>query len=346
MRPIAAVIEGSVELSRLRESSARRGAHQRIRTLEDFLAEDHRGGPALVDGLLPAEGLCLLLGAEKTGKSLLAILLALCVAAGIPFLGRKTQPCPVLLIEEEGSAEHLQQRLRSVIAALGISAASLPLHVINRSSWRLDAPDDIADIEACMLQLNIKLVVMGPLAQLAEVQDENKAAGFNNVARNVLDLAARAHALVVLSHHRRKPDPRRRHRLSVREFFDTSRGANALTAAMDVGLGLDRDPESPTGELLMLARDEAPARLRIRFDASTLTFAFDAGAPTSREQSEVDRLRAELGETGAISAEQAKSVLGVSLNTAKARLRMLEEDGFLARNARAGAATIWTRAGG
>jgi AAA domain len=339
--PLGEIIRESPRLNGLREHAIRRTRSPRIRTFQQFLAEKFDVVAGRVEGLLPSEGLCLLLGADKTGKSLLNILLALCTAAGIPFLGKATRQCPVLLVEEEGSEEMLQARVARVANGLGLGQVDLPLHVLHRSRWRLDDEADIRVIEDFVVEHSIGLVVMASLAQLANVEDENKASGFNLVARNLLDVAASTHTLFVVAHHRRKPDPRSHGSLSVRQFFDTSRGTNALTAAMDVGLGLDRDPESSTGELLVLARDNAPGRIPLLFDADHLTFGIDERPPTSREQTDLDRLTAALREKGSLKAVEAQVLLKVSLNTAKDRLERLEADGVVEARDHPGRATIW-----
>lgn len=320
----------------------RRRSSVTIRTFKQFLAEEFEEIAGRVEGLLPAEGLCVLLGAEKVGKSLLAILLVLCAAAGRPFLGRKTAPCAALIVEEEGSAATLQERIGNIANALGVLDSNLPLYVVHRTRWRLDDQRHILEIEAAIVEHSIRLIVMGPLAQLADIDDENKAAGFNLVTRNLLDLASRTHVLVVLIHHRRKSDPKRQKRLSIREFFESSRGANALTAAMDVGLGLDRDPEVEAGELLVLARDAAPQRFQVRLDFATLAFTEYQGQPTSREQADLDQLIELVREKGTITAEDATVALNVSLNTAKSRLRALVGDGRFSRQDTHGHASTWS----
>jgi sugar phosphate isomerase/epimerase len=343
---VGEVIADSPELNGLKELAARRRSSVRVRTFQEMLMDDFHVVAGRVSGLLPAEGLCLLLGADKTGKSLINILIALCVAAGVRFLGRDTQPCPVLLIEEEGSLEALQTRLRRVAAGRGLSEHDLPLYVIHRSRWRLDDPAHVAELQSFITNHGVGLVVMGPLAQLADVDDENRASGFNVVARNILDVAADTHTLFVLAHHRRKPDPKAARNLTVRQFFDTSRGTNALTAAMDVGLGLDRDPESEIGELLVLARDDAPSRIRLHFDSDHLTFDVDERPQPNPVRTDLDRLMAALREDGSISAKEASERIGASVNTAKARLERLVYEGLVEVRETPGRATVWVpRAG-
>ena len=314
-------------------------------SFREFLAAEFHAPEERVTGLMPGEGLCVLLGAEKTGKSLLGFQLALCLCGGIPFLGFPVTSCNVLLVEEEGSVAALQSRMSVIASALGVRHSDLPLLVLHRCRWRLDDPQHIAAISDFISAHDIRVVVLGPLAQLADVEDENRAMGFNRVARNLADVATITHTLFVLIHHRRKPDARRAKRLSIKEFFDTSRGTNALTAAMDVGLGLDRDPESQAGELVVLSRDGAPARMSLRFDPDSLVFSRSTQPTQGRKPVHAQRLVDRLREHRTITAVNAADLLAVSLNTAKARLKDLEVDGVVERQDHEGAATVWVLRG-
>ena len=64
----------------------------------------------IVEGLLP-EGLTMLAGAPKAGKSFFALSLSVSVAKGIPFLCFPTSKCNVLYFCFEDDEKRLQQRL-------------------------------------------------------------------------------------------------------------------------------------------------------------------------------------------------------------------------------------------
>ena len=137
-----------------------------------------------IEGLLPTVGLAAVIGAEKTGKSLLMLQMGLCISAGLDFLGMPTVPCPALLIEEEGSEPGLQHRLWLQSKALHVSADT-PLHLMVCQRIRVDDPYDLAAIEREISTTGARVVLMGPLAQLSNVDDENKADGFNRIARTL-----------------------------------------------------------------------------------------------------------------------------------------------------------------
>ena len=68
----------------------------------------------LVEDVLP-EGTSLISAASKIGKSWMVLDLGLCVAAGLPFMGHKTNRCGVLYLALEDSLGRLQGRMNKVL---------------------------------------------------------------------------------------------------------------------------------------------------------------------------------------------------------------------------------------
>jgi hypothetical protein len=244
-----------------------------VLTLAELLAAEIPTPPSRVAGLLPGEGFGILAGPRKHGKTLLELELGLCVAGGVPFLGRDTAQAAVLIIEEEGAALALQDRLRGQAEALGVPADA-PLHIAHRQRFRLDHPADVAAIDELIVRTGAGLVIIGPLAQVAAIdENSNSTDGMGPIVRTMTDLAARHRALVKLVHHLRKPVGASQAPKSVDEFFYRVRGADALVAGVDVALGLWREPEAKDGTLYVLARDGENVRIPLLFDAWSLTFS-------------------------------------------------------------------------
>jgi hypothetical protein len=97
----------------------------------------------LVEGMI-ARGLPnLLSGDGGSGKSSLAVQIAVAVAAGRELFGREVQQAPVLLVLCEDPPGEIQYRLEQCCAALGVDLAALPLY-----TWpRLGKDTSIATIE-------------------------------------------------------------------------------------------------------------------------------------------------------------------------------------------------------
>ncbi|MGZ5988749.1 MAG: AAA family ATPase, partial [Rhizomicrobium sp.] len=79
----------------------------------------------VVDGMIPDGEVTLLTGAGGVGKTLLAQQLATAVSQGLPFLGRKTQACKVMLFLCEDSEDELQLRQRDINNSMGLDLAEL-----------------------------------------------------------------------------------------------------------------------------------------------------------------------------------------------------------------------------
>ena len=244
-----------------------------VLSLAEMLAAEIATPPSRVAGLLPGEGFGIIAGPRKHGKTLLELELGLCVAGGVPFLGRTVTQTPVLIIEEEGAARAMQDRLRGAANALGVPADA-PLYIAHRQRYRLDIPADVAAIDELIHATGAGLVIIGPLAQVASIdENSNSADGMGPIVRTMTDLAARHRALVNLVHHLRKPMGTARAPKSVDDFFYLVRGADALVSGVDVALGLWRPPEDAEGTLYVLARDGENARIPLLFDPRSLTFA-------------------------------------------------------------------------
>ena len=95
----------------------------------------------LVEALWTAQGVGIVGGEPKTGKTFLALHIAVAVAAGVPCLQRfPTRAGPVLLFAAEDAPHILRQRLDGIAAASGAALPDLNLHVIDTPSLRLDDP--------------------------------------------------------------------------------------------------------------------------------------------------------------------------------------------------------------
>lgn len=282
--------------------------------------------------LIPGEGFVPLIGAWKEGKTLTSIQMALCIAAGEPFMGRDVEQGTVLLIEEEGNLAALQEHIRSQAAKLGLlhRLADLPLHIAHRQRFTFDTPAGMVEVEAEIIRCGADVVFIGPLAQVAAI-DENSNTDMNKVARLATELVARQHIALVLAHHRRKVGQEGPPR-SVREFMESSRGAGALIGAADAAIGVSRDPESTEGMLYVLLRDGDPQRLPFVFEPASLTIWPD-DSPRSETKAQLDdvesfvRFRWEQGET--TTDDDVAAHFKVSAETGKERLVRLLTDGVL-----------------
>jgi RecA-family ATPase len=79
----------------------------------------------IVEGVIPCSANVLLAAHGGSGKTLLALHLAVCIATGLPFYGVPTTRGVVVALFAEDDADELHRRLSAVCADLGVDMASL-----------------------------------------------------------------------------------------------------------------------------------------------------------------------------------------------------------------------------
>ncbi len=87
-------------------------------------AEDEPDNP-LVEGFIEYGEVVALVGQAKAGKSLLALQLAVCIAAGIPFLGKPCKRQRAYVANLEVSAKQYKKRLRRICRLLDLDPETL-----------------------------------------------------------------------------------------------------------------------------------------------------------------------------------------------------------------------------
>jgi hypothetical protein len=195
----------------------------------DLLARADAELEFAVEGLLPLGGTAVLAGRPKGGKSTLALNLALSVARGETFLGRKTRNGPVLYLALEGAPRGWKAILRS----LGVTSDDDLLMCIDR------APEAaIAWLAEEIEKHGPVLVIVDTMQRLLRVKDGNDYATGSNATDAVIELARLANASLVMLHHSGKT--RRT------DIVDEVMGSTAWAAAVDTVLVLRRSERCRT----------------------------------------------------------------------------------------------------
>ncbi|MDR7433465.1 MAG: AAA family ATPase [Armatimonadota bacterium] len=206
------------------ESPSRSAAQ--LLTAAELLVQAEEDTPWLVEGLLPAGGMSVLVAKPKVGKSTLARALAVAVAQGRGFLGRKVRQGPVLLLSLEERPGDVRRHLRQ----LGLKPEDPLLVAFDLGPKQLD------QLRAWVEQHRPVLVVVDPLIRVVRVIDMAAYAEVARALEGLVDLAHASGAHVQLVHHAPKLG-------DDRSAVDAPLGTTAISGAVDVVLHLKRTPE-------------------------------------------------------------------------------------------------------
>lgn len=195
--------------------------------------------PEIIHGLLRETEIMNIVSAPKCGKSWLVNDMAICLAAGKPWLDRfQTNPCRVLIIDNELHSETTSNRLPRVLSHHGLSIDDLDgrLDVLNlrgnlRSFDELDGElFSTAEFEA----KQYRVIVLDAFYRFntGENASENDNAYMAGVYNKLDRWASRLKCAFVCVHHSSKGDQ------GEKEVFEVGSGASSQARAADTHLVL------------------------------------------------------------------------------------------------------------
>jgi hypothetical protein len=269
-----------------------------------------------VRGVLP-EGVTLLAGKPKLGKSWLALGLCVAVAAGGVALGtRQVEQGDVLYLALEDNRRRLQKRLGKMLrgpAPEGLEIAT---------AWPKLDEGGVEALRAWLAEHpEARLVAVDTLAKIRprtrgqNVYQEDYAA-----LEELLPLAAEHEVAIVVVHHTRK--------MAAADPLDEISGSTGLTGGVDGVLVLKRDRGKADAVLHVDGRDiEEPAEYALKWDAETAGWTIVGDAEEYRMSEERKEILGVLVEAGEfLGPGEVADVLGKPRNTIKQRLWHMAQD--------------------
>lgn len=269
-----------------------------------------------VPGLL-AEGLNLLVGAPKVGKSWLCLAVAIAVAMGGKALGKiEVTTGPVLYAALEDTPRRLQSRLEVL---LGEGPVPTDLHMTTSLSTAADA---IGYLEGWLIAYpTARLVIVDVLRKVRRPQaGRDRYAEDYDAMAELKRLADTYHVAIVAVHHTRKATDES-------DVFNEVSGSTGLTGAADAILIVKRARNTSEAELHITGRDVTEHEYNLAWDADTCSWtltdeppAVAAMAPTRRAIR--DHL---IAVPGATPADVAAAIEATRATTRKTLRRMADD---------------------
>jgi AAA domain/Domain of unknown function (DUF3854) len=291
--------------------------------------------PIISGGILYPSGKLGTTGPGKSLKTMLTQNMTLSLSAGVDFLGfRIPKPRRVLYVQSEVSPYAIQERLKRMIDGRpGLNFADALL--TNAHNLKIDTKEGFRTIQHLIERSRAEVLIFDPLYRL-HTKDENKA----HEMREIVDLFERlidtfGIALGAVHHHGKG--------IEGKDDGQLARGSTIFGDWVDSQIVIRGTTEGRYQKRLsfVLRNDAEPEPMQIILDPETLWFRpATVEEANSEKQSEAKKaLEAaqsifKLGNE--VTADSMKLALGVSLNTAKSRMRMLERFGWKAERGKFG----------
>lgn len=196
----------------------------------------------LIADLIPKRSLSILVGDSGLGKSPLLYLAALCVAEGIPFLGKPVSRGRVLYIDFENGLGDVDELVSQLSRFLGLSQVSERLLLFNFN----DAPPNWkpSDLEDMVASFRPDWIIIDPIAAYApEIDTQNDCV--TRVYQTLRRIQKNYSATVTIVHHPRKPSnqpgaPTSNLEEDARAWLQQARGPRQLINGADIRIGIDK----------------------------------------------------------------------------------------------------------
>ncbi len=285
-------------------------------TLAHLLHRDIEPIRFVIDDLVP-EGLTMLAGRPKLGKSWLALGMSLSVCAGIPALGHNTTPAEVLYIALEDGERRLQDRVRK-LGGEALGDALGRFHY--RTEWPTFNHGGLDALREWMTDHpSTRLVVLDPFGKgQGALPGKNRYTEEYELLGGLQSFTSESRIALVLIHHLRKQ--------GADDWLEQLSGSQAVTGSADTLLGLFRERGQMDATLRLVSREVPEKDLALRFDDGHWQAMGDAATYRHTvERSQVLNGLADLGGEAKVS-EIAELIEKTPANTSKL-LNNLANDG-------------------
>jgi len=223
-------------------------------TAESIFYKPFAPQPMIVEDLI-AQGLTILGGSPKIGKSWLALDLALSVAEGVPFLGKSVHKTGVLYYCLEDTYLRVRNRMHELVDEPPDNLYLTTTSERIGSGFTKDIVNFLRD------HRDVDLIIVDTLQKIRGA-DDNSGSGsygkdYDEVGRlkEIADLNNKT--VVVIHHLRQKPDPN--------DPFNEIAGTNGITGVSDTNIVLKRREGSSTAEMIIRGRDIEERKLILEF---------------------------------------------------------------------------------
>lgn len=173
----------------------------------------------------------------STGKTWVAMDLAISICTGRPFLGEYPQTTgPVLIVDSENPLHLLHTRLSLLYHEVDADGSRIPppgLHIAHMPNWRLDTQEGMTSLRECIEDIMPALIVLDTLSKFHS-KNEDKASEMNPIMVGLMKLAREFGCAILVLHHEGKDHD------GTRSAASRLRGSTAIGDSADQTFSLQK----------------------------------------------------------------------------------------------------------
>lgn len=169
-----------------------------ITNLKNIVSADYGEYKFIVDKLIPRQGITIISGKPKSGKSWFVMKILIDIAKQQKVFGKfDVQPTKILLIDEENSKRGLQRRFKK------LSSELIDVPVASLSGFKIDQKLQKEQLKKYLLENKIDMVIFDSFRRIHSL-DENVSKDISKIYDYLKEVMVETGVAILLIHHNRK----------------------------------------------------------------------------------------------------------------------------------------------
>jgi predicted transcriptional regulator len=216
-----------------------------------------------VETLVP-QGLAILAGVPKTGKSFLCLMIALAVGSGRTlFNSLETRKSNVLILSLEDGLQIIKNRISKMVT---VSELTSGIHI--RTQWGSSFDMNLKFLDSFLCQnKNVGLVIIDTITLFCGSSKRGTFKSEYSVANRIKALADEHGVAILATHHTVKKVGN--------DWLSSLYGSHGVVAAADAILFLDRQRDANTAELKITGRNVETNTYALKFDSDSCVWELE-----------------------------------------------------------------------
>jgi phage/plasmid primase-like uncharacterized protein len=206
-----------------------------VREATDTMKETVPDPVELIAGLVTECSKCVIGGSSKSFKTWFSLDAAICLASGLPFLNRATNPIPVMYVNLELKERTLKKRIKTIVEAKQAAGFLVNLsnfrHVTLRGKLAgLSVHEVVNRLLKLVSSINAKALFLDPIYKLNTEGDENSSRDQTKLFNELDRITTEGRATLILNDHFSKGSQ------SDKDPLDAIRGSSAKGGDVDAAI--------------------------------------------------------------------------------------------------------------